>query len=73
MVTKITVAPTDNVIIGKVNEIIDEKQDNLVSGTNIKTVNNQSLLGSGNLTLSASDVGIEAYTANEVQAIWEAN
>jgi hypothetical protein len=28
------------------------KQDNLVSGTNIKTVNNQSLLGSGNVTFT---------------------
>ena len=30
------------------------KQDTLVSGTNIKTVNNQSLLGSGDLTVTAS-------------------
>lgn len=28
------------------------KQDSLVSGTNIKTINNQSLLGSGNITIS---------------------
>lgn len=28
------------------------KQDALVSGTNIKTINNQSLLGSGNITIS---------------------
>lgn len=33
----------------------DLYQDKLVSGTNIKTINNQSLLGSGNLT--ASDIG----------------
>ncbi len=31
---------------------ISEKQDNLVSGTNIKTINNQSLLGSGNISIS---------------------
>lgn len=30
---------------------IDAKQDALVSGTNIKTVNNESLLGSGNITI----------------------
>lgn len=30
---------------------IDTKQDTLVSGTNIKTINNQSLLGSGNITI----------------------
>ncbi len=28
------------------------KQDTLTSGTNIKTINNQSLLGSGNITIS---------------------
>ena len=32
---------------------IDTKQDTLVSGTNIKTVNGNSLLGSGNLSVSA--------------------
>lgn len=31
---------------------ISGKQDLLVSGTNIKTINNQSLLGSGNITIS---------------------
>lgn len=29
------------------------KQDVLVSGTNIKTVNNESLLGSGNITIQS--------------------
>lgn len=33
------------------DDLLDEKQDALVSGTNIKTINNQSLLGSGNITL----------------------
>lgn len=28
------------------------KQDTLVSGTNIKTINNESLLGSGNISIS---------------------
>ena len=31
------------------------KQDTLVSGTNIKTINNTSLLGSGDITVSAED------------------
>lgn len=58
-------------VISKINELIDYKQDALVSGTNIKTINNQSLLGSGNITISeggGSDV--EAFTAAEVQTIW---
>ena len=32
------------------------KQDALVSGTNIKTINNQSLLGSGNINVEATAV-----------------
>ena len=33
----------------------DNKQDQLVSGTNIKTINNESLLGSGNIEITISD------------------
>jgi hypothetical protein len=33
---------------------LDAKQDNLESGTNIKTINGNSILGSGNLDISAS-------------------
>lgn len=33
---------------------VDKKQNILVSGTNIKTINNQSLLGSGNINISGS-------------------
>ena len=33
----------------------NNKQDSLVSGTNIKTINNESLLGSGNIEISGSD------------------
>ena len=51
MVNKITTPPTNNEVIDKVNEIIDDKQDTLVSGTNIKTINNTSILGSGNIDI----------------------
>ena len=37
---------------------LNAKQDTLVSGTNIKTLEGQSLLGSGNIDLSKSDVGL---------------
>jgi len=38
---------------------LDAKQETLVSGTNIKTINNNSLLGSGNINIeSGSDVDI---------------
>jgi hypothetical protein len=34
-----------------ISQSVSGKQDTLVSGTNIKTVNNESLLGSGNITI----------------------
>lgn len=36
----------------KINEIVADKQDKLVSGTNIKTINGESVLGSGNLAVN---------------------
>lgn len=36
-----------------VKDSLDAKQDTLTSGTNIKTINNESLLGSGNITINA--------------------
>ena len=73
MVDKITNPPSQKDLIDKVNELVDNKQDNLVSGTNIKTINNQSLLGSGNIDIQGGGSDVEAFTAAEVQAIWEAN
>ena len=35
---------------------LNAKQDTLVSGTNIKTINNQSILGSGNITINDSRI-----------------
>ena len=39
--------------INEVNSLAKKKQDALTSGTNIKTINNQSILGSGNVDISA--------------------
>lgn len=36
------------------NDLNSNKQNKLVSGTNIKTINNQSLLGEGNITIGTS-------------------
>lgn len=36
----------------------DDKQDRLISGLNIKTINNESILGNGNINLSGSDLPI---------------
>ena len=65
----------DNDIVDKINEVIAifnqypegatiiealaGKQDKLVSGTNLKTINNQSLLGEGNIEIEAGETLIE--------------
>lgn len=40
---------------------LDGKQDTLVSGTNIKTINGQSVLGGGNITIEGGDGGVTPY------------
>lgn len=37
-------------------DLADGKQDALISGTNIKTINNESLLGSGNITIQGGSI-----------------
>lgn len=52
---------TSSEVSTEIQTAISTKQDTLVSGTNIKTVNNNSLLGSGNISISggsATDVQI---------------
>ena len=41
------------------------KQDTLVSGTNIKTINNESLLGSGNITIQGGGSSLPDPTGHE--------
>ncbi len=59
----------DNLILAfaKVNENIDdiyiEKQDTLISGTNIKTINGSSILGSGDLVISGGSSGLKGVHA----------
>lgn len=47
---------TETDVIDGAGNVLADKQDTLVSGTNIKTVNNQSLLGSGNITVCGTRV-----------------
>lgn len=61
-VSKITSPATPLEVVNKINEIIDDKQDALVSGTNIKTINNTSILGSGNIDIQG---GGSSYTAGD--------
>ena len=39
------------------DDVVATKQDTLVSGTNIKTINNESILGSGNITIQGGGGG----------------
>ena len=49
-------------------DLANSKQDKLTSGTNIKTVNGQSLLGSGNITIEGgnSDANVQAVDTGDV-------
>ena len=43
-----------------ITQAVSGKQDTLVSGTNIKTINNESILGSGNIDIQGGGKAIEA-------------
>lgn len=58
---------TPNAIIS-IDNAINKKQDILVSATNIKLINGESILGSGNLEVGSS---IDAYTKTESDAKYE--
>lgn len=52
----------------EINEKLAQKQDNLISGENIKTINNESILGSGNFELPKSPITVvneSEYTFKE--------
>ena len=57
--TTYTKTETDNAITAATST----KQDTLVSGTNIKTINNESLLGSGNIVIQGGGGGGKAIEA----------
>ena len=54
----------DDTFVNKVNG----KQDTLVSGTNIKTVNGNSLLGSGNITIEGGGSDITTWDYAQLQS-----
>lgn len=49
--------------LAKVSQLETGKQDKLTSGTNIKTINGQSVLGSGNLQIQTGETDVVKYTA----------
>ena len=54
-------------VITAIGVAIKGKQDNLVSGTNIKTINSQSLLGSGNIVISGGGGGAQNVFIQETE------
>ena len=52
----------------KFSQVVDGKQDSLVSGSNIKTINGQSIVGSGDITISggSSDANVQAVDTGDV-------
>lgn len=48
---------------------LGKKQDTLVSGTNIKTINNTSLLGEGNITIEGNEVEITSTQPTDAK-LW---
>jgi hypothetical protein len=64
----------------QVNNLLASKQDTLVSGTNIKTLNSESLLGSGNIEITASPSGVggaiqfsdgSAFSSDAANLFWD--
>ena len=53
-----------------ISDILASKQDKLVSGTNIKTVNNQSILGSGNIEIQSGGLEVVSVLPTPTQEIW---
>lgn len=53
---------TSNYDDTEIRGLIAEKQDELISGTNIKTINNESILGSGNINIQGGGGGTSDYT-----------
>lgn len=51
----------------EINTSLANKQDTLISGYNLKTVNNQTLLGSGNIQTSSN----EAIEIDTIQELWK--
>lgn len=61
-----TAGSNNPVTSGGVKTALDRKQDALVSGTNIKTINNTSLLGDGNISIEPNEIA--SITTSESSA-----
>ena len=61
----LTNVPSEYITEGELNDALtaqlNSKQDTLVSGTNIKTINGNSILGSGDLTITGGTTDLSNY------------
>ena len=56
-----------------INQSLSGKQDTLVSGTNIKTINNESILGSGNIDIQGGGVDVVQTTGTSTTDVMSQN
>lgn len=63
--TTYTKTETDNAITAATST----KQDTLVSGTNIKTINNESIIGSGNITIQGGGSVDQTIISGSINAV----
>ena len=71
-VTSWSSTPSDSNVASEklIKDTLDTKQATLVSGTSIKTINNESLLGSGNIaTLTSSDIADNLTTNDSTKVL----
>jgi hypothetical protein len=55
---------------GRIKTLLSTKQDKLVSGSNIKTINGTSVLGAGNITIEGGD---STGVVDEGRLVWSTN
>ena len=63
------VAENEEVVANALTDLDARKQDTLVSGTNIKTINNESILGSGNIDIQGGGSNVISLTQAEYDAL----
>ena len=54
-----------NRLATQANNSVNSKQDKLVSGVNIKTINGESIVGSGNIHIEGGSSPVDSYTREE--------
>lgn len=65
---KVQTIPKDNDDVVRKQEL-DTKQETLISGTNIKTINNQSILGSGNILISTGPSVVQSTGTSTISVM----